>query len=75
MKLGTIFVAAGVSLVVAGAIVRYAPGLFSWFGHLPGDIRFETASSRVLIPLTSMLLVSAVTTDIVNVVVSLLRDR
>ena len=36
--------------------------LFGWFGHLPGDIRYESSRTRVYFPITSMLLVSAVLT-------------
>ena len=38
------------------------PKAFAWFGHLPGDIRTQA----VFFPVTSMLLVSAVLTLLVN---------
>lgn len=65
----------GAAVLVVGALVRFAPGLFSWFGNLPGDIRFEGESSRVFIPITSMIVVSIALTLIVNVVGWVLRDR
>lgn len=65
----------GAAVLVIGALVRFAPGLFSWFGNLPGDIRIENENSRVFIPITSMILVSVVLTVIVNVVGSMFRDR
>lgn len=67
--------AAGAALVTLGAVIRFAPGLVSWFGHLPGDIRVESENSRVFIPITSMLVVSIAATVLVNVVGIFLRDR
>ncbi len=57
----------GMAAVVLGLLV--ASGSLSWFGRLPGDLRFGTSNTRVYVPLTSMLLVSIV----LSVVASLLR--
>lgn len=65
----------GVGLLFVGALVRFAPGLFSWFGHLPGDINIEGENSRVFIPVTSMIVVSVVLTIVVNLVGWVFRDR
>lgn len=65
----------GAALLVVGALVRFAPGLFAWFGNLPGDIRIETESSRIFIPITSMIVVSVALTIIVNLVGSFIRNR
>ena len=65
----------GVGVVALGALLRFAPSLFSWFGNLPGDIDIEGENSRVLIPITSMIVVSVVLTVIVNLVGALFRDR
>ena len=46
----------GVGLIVAGLLV-WSGGL-SWFGRLPGDVRWEGEHSRVYLPIVSMLLVS-----------------
>jgi membrane protein implicated in regulation of membrane protease activity len=48
----------GLCLVVAGLLVW--SGALSWFGRLPGDIRWEGERGRVYIPITSMILVSVV---------------
>lgn len=58
--LGPLLVALGLVLVVVG-LVAWAGGL-SWFGRLPGDVRFERGSVRVYAPIVSMLLVSLVLT-------------
>ena len=65
----------GAGVLVVGALVRFAPGLFAWFGNLPGDIRVEGENSRVFIPITSMIVVSIGLTLIVNVFGWVFRDR
>jgi len=64
--MGKYIIAAGVSLVILGLIVSYAPGLLKWFGRLPGDIRIEGEHGTVFIPLTSMILISVILTVIFN---------
>ena len=57
---GLLVVVAGVFVVVIGLLI-YAGGL-SWFGRLPGDVRYESGNVRVYIPIVSMLLVSVALT-------------
>ncbi|MCA1576898.1 MAG: DUF2905 domain-containing protein [Acidobacteria bacterium] len=66
-SVGLLVVIAGVFIVVVGLLIY--SGALSWFGRLPGDIRYESGSVRVYIPLVSMLLISIV----LMVVLSLLR--
>jgi hypothetical protein len=56
----------GLVLAGAGVVLHFAPWLVSWFGKLPGDIRFETERTKVFIPITSMLLLSIALTILVN---------
>ena len=56
-RLSTFLTGAGIVAIAAG-VLRF--GLLSWFGNLPGDIRAGTDSTRVYVPITSMLLVGAV---------------
>lgn len=49
-------IAAGFVIILIG-LVMLAGGL-SWFGRLPGDIRYESGNTRVYIPITSMILIS-----------------
>ena len=53
---GMLVIGAGIALIIVGLLI-YSGGL-SWFGRLPGDIRYEDERTRVYIPITSMLLVS-----------------
>ncbi|HEB57719.1 MAG TPA: DUF2905 domain-containing protein [Gammaproteobacteria bacterium] len=64
--MGRFLIIAGLVLLLLGALVQYAPGLFGWFGRLPGDIRIEGERGRVFIPLTSMILISIVATVLIN---------
>ena len=56
----------GLVLVVVGLVLHYAPGVFSWFGRLPGDIRIEREHGRFFLPLTSMVILSIVLTLLFN---------
>jgi hypothetical protein len=63
-SLGLVLVATGVLLALIGLAVYH--GGFSWFGRLPGDIRYQGEHTRVLIPITSMILASIVLTLLAN---------
>lgn len=70
-NLGTLIAVIGLGLVVVGGLI--AVGAFGWFGRLPGDLRHDTGSAGVFIPITSMLVVSAVLTLVLNLVGRLWR--
>ncbi|MDQ3753913.1 MAG: DUF2905 domain-containing protein [Acidobacteriota bacterium] len=55
---GAVVILAGVGLILVGLLIY--SGALSWFGRLPGDIRFGDERARVFIPLTSMLIISVV---------------
>ncbi len=54
---GNLLIYIGIGLIVAGIAYKY--GLLGWFGNLPGDIKYQTEHTFVFIPITSMLIVSA----------------
>jgi hypothetical protein len=56
----------GALTALLGLVVYW--GGFSWFGRLPGDIRYQSESTRVFVPLTSMLLLSLLVTLLLNLV-------
>ena len=64
--LAKLFIVGGIVLVVVGLALRFAPGLLTWFGRLPGDISIERDGVRVFIPITSMIIVSLILTVVVN---------
>ena len=57
----------GLAILVIGAVLHYFPGLVSWFGKLPGDIRSESENGLILIPITSMILVSVVLSILLSI--------
>ena len=66
MTMGKWLMIIGVLVVLVGAALQFAPWLVNWFGKLPGDLRIGSGNTRVLIPITSMLLLSIILTIIVN---------
>mgnify|MGYP001400713813 FL=1 len=56
--MGKILIVMGLLAVVAGLIIQFAPQAFSWFGKLPGDIRYEKGNFKFFFPLTTMILLS-----------------
>ena len=65
-ELGLLLVGLGALLAVIGLLIYW--GGFSWFGRLPGDIRYESESTRVFVPIASMILISILLTLLLNVV-------
>jgi hypothetical protein len=63
---GKALIGIGLVLVALGVVVRYAPGLVSWFGRLPGDIDISRDGTRIFVPITSMIILSVVLTVIIN---------
>ncbi len=75
MQRSTILMWLGGGILVLGVLLKYVPGLFSWFGNLPGDIRIEGENSSVFIPITSMIVISVAATVLFNLVGSMFRGR
>ncbi|MCS7293953.1 MAG: DUF2905 domain-containing protein [Chloroflexota bacterium] len=61
---GLLLMVAGLAIAVAGGLVWL--GAFSWFGRLPGDLRFGNEHVRVYIPLTTMVVLSVVMTILLS---------
>ena len=55
---GPLIMLVGVAIILIGLLVW--SGALSWFGRLPGDIRYERETVRLYVPIVSMILVSAV---------------
>jgi sulfite exporter TauE/SafE len=63
---GLLIVVAGVLLIVVGLLVW--SGALSWFGRLPGDVRIERPTTRIYVPITSMLIVSIVLSIVLSII-------
>jgi hypothetical protein len=57
--MGKIVFLFGLVVCLVGLLLWWKPDAFSWFGHLPGDIRIERENFSFSMPLTSMLVLSA----------------
>jgi Protein of unknown function (DUF2905) len=57
-SVGSVLIIIGLSLALIGLLVSF--GGFGWFGRLPGDIRIERETTRIYIPLASMIVISIV---------------
>jgi uncharacterized membrane protein len=58
-QIGKTLIIIGIILVIAGLIIYFAGNKLSWPGHLPGDINIVRGNVRIFIPLTTMILISA----------------
>jgi hypothetical protein len=63
---GPLIMIVGVGVVLIGLLVW--SGALSWFGRLPGDIRYERETVRIYVPIVSMILVSAAVTLVLYLV-------
>jgi len=59
-QVGKILIFTGLILIISGIIVYFAGDKLSWLGHLPGDINIKKENVRIFIPVTTMILISAV---------------
>ena len=66
MALGKLLLILGMILAITGLILIYTPGLFSWFGHLPGAIRKQGEHGTFFFPVTSMIIISVVLSIIIT---------
>jgi hypothetical protein len=69
-SLGPVLIVVGIGVAILGGLLW--SGALEWFGRLPGDVRVEHAATRVYVPITSMLIVSAVLSLVLWVVRRLL---
>ena len=68
MRIGNLLMVLGGIIALIGVLVRFAPGVFGWFGNLPGDIRIESENVRVFIPLGTMIVLSLLATLVLNLI-------
>jgi hypothetical protein len=56
--MGKLLIIIGGCVFLVGVVVTLLPNAFSWFGNLPGDIKYQSENSSVFIPITSMIVLS-----------------
>ena len=67
-KMSRLFIISGIILVFVGLIFHFLPG----FGNLPGDLSIKRPNGKILIPITSMVIVSVILTVVINLVLWIL---
>ncbi len=63
---GKYIIVFGVIILIIGLIVYFLGDKFSWFGNLPGDIKYKHDNVFIYFPITSMLILSVILTIILN---------
>ncbi|MBK8484053.1 MAG: DUF2905 domain-containing protein [Saprospiraceae bacterium] len=58
MSIAKLIILLGCVLIILGLFWNNFLKIFSWFGNLPGDIKWENEQSKFYFPLVSMLLIS-----------------
>jgi hypothetical protein len=48
----------GAALIVVGAVIWRFPGLFGWFGKMPGDISVQRGNVSFYFPVVTCILLS-----------------
>lgn len=64
-EIARLLIFGGGLLLIGGMILYFFGDKFKWFGNLPGDVRVEKPGFSFYMPITSMLLLSAVLSAIV----------
>lgn len=59
-QVGKMLIAIGLILIIAGLLFYFFGNKLSWLGHLPGDINIVRENVRIFIPITTMILLSAI---------------
>jgi membrane protein implicated in regulation of membrane protease activity len=67
---GKWLIVGGVVLILLGVLAQ--SGLLGWFGRLPGDIRIERPGFTFYFPLTTMIVVSAALSLVIQILRRLL---
>jgi hypothetical protein len=66
MSVGKLLTILGIAIAIIGLVLTYLPGLFGWFGKLPGDIHIQDEKKSIFIPITSMIVISLLFTLLAN---------
>jgi Protein of unknown function (DUF2905) len=66
---GKYIILAGILIMILGIIYYYFGNLFSWMGKLPGDIKYDSGSTKVFFPITTCILI----TVLLNLVIYLVK--
>jgi len=65
--IGRLLIVVGLVIAGLGVVIMFGPSI-PLIGRLPGDIRIERETTRVYIPLMSMLVISIVVSLLLNLI-------
>ena len=71
-SIARLLVAIGVLLILLGGVLWISSSFINW-GRLPGDLSFRTGSTRIYLPLTTMIVASVILTLLLNLLIRMLR--
>ena len=57
----------GLLIVIAGIILYFVGDKLHWLGRLPGDIRIEKENFSFYMPITTMILLSAIVSVLIRI--------
>lgn len=66
--IGKILILSGIIITLIGLGMYFFHDKLTWFGKLPGDIRYEKGHVKFFAPIVSMLLLSIALTIIINLI-------
>jgi len=64
---GKWIIIAGILVIVIGVLIYFFHDKLNWLGKLPGDIRIEKENFNFYFPITTMIIISAVLTILINI--------
>ena len=73
IEFGRLLMIIGIIITIAGATLWIAGRYLPWLGNLPGDIRYKSDNVRVYFPLATMILISIISTIILNILVRIFK--
>ena len=59
-SIGTLLLAIGAILLLAGGVAYFFGDKLKWIGHLPGDISYQSGNFSFYFPLTTLLLLNGI---------------
>ena len=59
-SIGTLLLAIGAILLIAGGVSYFFGDKLKWIGHLPGDISYQSGNFSFYFPLTTLLLLNGI---------------
>ena len=73
LGIGKNIILIGFFISIIGFVIYVFGDKFNFLGNLPGDFKYESKNIKVFIPITSMLIISAIFSFIINFIIKIFR--